>query len=80
VGVPYPAGYEQTALEDVKKQQAKISANLKLGGATSDPDKEIIAVIAYLQRLGTDIKSAPVAPIAMPVKVAQSNLKSENGN
>ena len=25
------------------------------------PDREIIAVIAYLQRLGTDIKAAPVA-------------------
>ena len=34
-------------------------ANLKQGSITAEPDKEIVALIAYLQRLGTDIKSAP---------------------
>jgi cbb3-type cytochrome oxidase cytochrome c subunit len=29
-----------------------------------EPDKEIVALIAYLQRLGTDIKNAPVATTA----------------
>jgi cytochrome c oxidase cbb3-type subunit I/II len=71
VGVPYPAGYENKALADLKEQQEKIAANLKVTGAKTDSDKEIIAVIAYLQRLGTDIKAAPV-PAPTVQKTAQS--------
>jgi cytochrome c oxidase cbb3-type subunit I/II len=37
-------------------EQAKlIAANLKQDGIEVGPNKEIISVIAYLQRLGTDI-------------------------
>jgi hypothetical protein len=32
------------------------------------PDKEIIALIAYLQRLGIDIKARPVATAAAKVQ------------
>jgi hypothetical protein len=32
----------------------------------AEPDREIIALIAYLQRLGTDIKVAPPAPAPVP--------------
>jgi cytochrome c oxidase cbb3-type subunit I/II len=61
VGVPYPAGFENgPAQKDLDAQAAKIVANLKQGSVTAEPDKEIIALIAYLQRLGTDIKSALV--------------------
>ncbi len=60
VGVPYPAGFENgPAQKDLEAQAAKIVANLKVGSVKADPDKEIIALIAYMQRLGTDIKSAP---------------------
>jgi cytochrome c oxidase cbb3-type subunit I/II len=59
VGVPYPAGYEQTAAGDLKQQADKIVTDLKAGQIKAQPDREIIAVIAYLQRLGTDIKNAP---------------------
>ncbi len=61
VGVPYPDGYEAKALDDLKAQQAKVVQNLKSGLVKADPDREIIAVIAYLQRLGTDIKSSPAS-------------------
>ena len=37
-------------------QSDKIAKNLKKDGIETPPSKEIIAVIAYLQRLGTDIK------------------------
>src|SRR5262249_55473280 len=51
VGVPYPAGYENgPAQKDLDAQAAKIVANLKLGSVTAEPDREIIAMIAYLQR------------------------------
>ena len=60
VGVPYPVGYENgQAQKDLTAQAEKIVANLKTGAVTTDSDKEIVALIAYLQRLGTDIKAAP---------------------
>jgi cbb3-type cytochrome oxidase cytochrome c subunit len=34
---------------------------MKVDNLTKIENKEIIALIAYLQRLGTDIKNAPVA-------------------
>jgi cytochrome c oxidase cbb3-type subunit I/II len=61
LGVPYAAGYETQALTDLKAQADKISADLKAAGLDAGADKEIIAVIAYLQRLGIDIK-AQAAP------------------
>jgi cytochrome c oxidase cbb3-type subunit I/II len=60
LGVPYPPGYEKIALEDLHKQANQIADNLKLDKIKADPNKEIIAVIAYLQRLGTDIKKKDV--------------------
>jgi cytochrome c oxidase cbb3-type subunit I/II len=55
-------GAEGTAEKDAKVQAAKVVANLR-GGSVNDarPDTEIVALIAYLQRLGTDIKQAPPA-------------------
>jgi len=38
------------------RQQNKIVNNLKESGIEALPNKEIIAMISYLQRLGTDIK------------------------
>jgi cytochrome c oxidase cbb3-type subunit I/II len=60
VGVPYPAGYESgDAQKDLQKQADAIVLGLKVGSVESQPDREIIALIAYLQRLGKDIKAAP---------------------
>jgi len=61
VGVPYAPGYESKALADLNQQAARVVANLKTGQVNARPDREVIAVIAYLQRLGTDIKLAPKA-------------------
>jgi cytochrome c oxidase cbb3-type subunit I/II len=62
VGVPYPDGYETKALAELKAQAETVVKNLKAGQITADSDKEIVAVIAYLQRLGTDIKASKSAP------------------
>ncbi|HOZ85827.1 MAG TPA: cytochrome-c oxidase, cbb3-type subunit I [Niabella sp.] len=56
LGVPYPDGYEADAVKDLKKQAAQITKNLAKEKIKIAEDKEIIALIAYLQRLGTDIK------------------------
>ena len=62
VGVPYPAGFENgQAQKKLVEQAAKVVLNLKVGLVEAQPDREIIALIAYLQRLGVDIKSQPAA-------------------
>lgn len=64
LGVPYPEGFENVAAADMQKQAEGIAASLKKDGISTEADKEIIAVIAYLQRLGRDIKSAPAEEVA----------------
>jgi len=59
IGVPYEEGYEEFANDDLMKQAELISDDLLNNGAVVEPQKEIIALIAYLQRLGTDIKVKP---------------------
>ncbi|MFA6149903.1 MAG: cytochrome-c oxidase, cbb3-type subunit I [Chitinophagaceae bacterium] len=56
MGVPYPEGYEAIAKVDLKKQAEEIAANLKSEKIDIKSDKQIIALIAYLQRVGKDIK------------------------
>ncbi len=55
LGVPYPKDYPEKAISDLKKQAHEIAENLRQSGIQVDDNKEIIALIAYLQRLGTDI-------------------------
>ncbi|MFN0122182.1 MAG: cytochrome-c oxidase, cbb3-type subunit I [Blastocatellia bacterium] len=62
LGVPYAEGFEAKAADDARAQAAKIADNLKKEGFQIEADREIIAMIAYLQRLGTDIKAVPAAP------------------
>jgi cytochrome c oxidase cbb3-type subunit I/II len=59
LGVPYPKGYDQIANADLMKQADEIAANLKKEKIETTSDREIIAVIAYLQRLGRDIQAEP---------------------
>ncbi|MCB9190930.1 MAG: cytochrome-c oxidase, cbb3-type subunit I [Flavobacteriales bacterium] len=56
LGVPYAEGYDQIAIDDLNAQAQQIADNLKKDGIEVLPQTEIIALIAYLQRLGTDIK------------------------
>lgn len=58
LGVPYPEGYDKQANVDLMLQATKISETLAKDKIKTPPNKEIIALIAYLQRMGTDIKSA----------------------
>jgi cytochrome c oxidase cbb3-type subunit I/II len=56
LGVPYAAAYDQRANEDLRAQAEVVALDLQQAGAPAEPQKEIIAMIAYLQRLGVDIK------------------------
>jgi len=55
LGVPYADGYADQAVADLNAQAEQIAAGLKASGIEVDKNKEIIALIAYLQRLGTDV-------------------------
>ncbi|MCD0489249.1 cytochrome-c oxidase, cbb3-type subunit I [Pedobacter sp. MC2016-14] len=57
LGVPYPEGFEYEANARLDEQAKAIAADLKQNNIKVKSDKEIIAIIAYLQRLGTDIKA-----------------------
>jgi cytochrome c oxidase cbb3-type subunit I/II len=48
----------------MEKQANEIAANLKKDGVQTASDREIVALIAYLQKLGKDIKAAPKEEIS----------------
>ena len=57
LGVPYEKDYDKIANSELQKQAKEIQGRLKQSGIKANENKEIIALIAYLQRLGTDIKT-----------------------
>ena len=59
IGVPYEEGYEEgRANVDLRQQAGEVVAGLKADGIEASEAQEVVALIAYLQRLGTDIKVA----------------------
>jgi len=61
LGVPYPEGYDQVANKDLMQQAETIRTKLAADKIKTPANREIVAMIAYLQRMGTDIKAMPVA-------------------
>jgi cytochrome c oxidase cbb3-type subunit I/II len=59
LGVPYAENYEHQANLDLENQADSIRRGLGNEKIKTSQNKEIIALIAYLQRLGKDIKAAP---------------------
>jgi len=57
LGVPYPDGYDRVANIDLMKQADSIAYNLKKDKIETPADVEIVALIAYMQRIGRDIKT-----------------------
>lgn len=55
VGVPYPNGYEDQAQIDLKKQGDKLAKELSEQGVQVTSTNEMVALIAYLQRIGGDL-------------------------
>jgi cytochrome c oxidase cbb3-type subunit I/II len=66
LGVPYGEAVHR-APEMARAQARAVAGDIEaLGGPTGLADKEIVALIAYLQRLGTDIRGAKPLPVAPP--------------
>jgi len=61
LGVPYPEGYDQVANKELMQQAETIRTKLAADKIKTPANREIVAMIAYLQRMGTDIKAMPVA-------------------
>jgi cytochrome c oxidase cbb3-type subunit I/II len=58
LGVPYPEGYDQEAVADLMVQAQSIVADLKNSGISIEPTKQMVAMIAYMHKLGRDIDPA----------------------
>lgn len=58
LGVPYTTDDVDNAEANLKKQASEVAARLKdQGGVQGAEDREIVAIIAYLQRLGKDAQA-----------------------
>lgn len=56
IGVPYTDQDRAHAIEDAKRQARQISqAIIQANGRADLEDKQVVALIAYLKRLGTDL-------------------------
>ena len=58
LGVPYAKDYDKKAVADYQEQAQQIVAELKASGIDIAADKEMVAMIAYLHKLGRDISPA----------------------
>ncbi|MBN2668511.1 MAG: cytochrome-c oxidase, cbb3-type subunit I [Bacteroidales bacterium] len=57
LGVPYPEGYDLRAVEDLTQQGQAIADELKKANIEVEPTSQVVAVIAYLHKLGKDIST-----------------------
>ncbi len=78
VGVPYPEGYEDRAEADLRAQAQTIAASLKSSEITTLPDREVIAMIAYMQRLGTDIRYTKTEQAITPAAAGPQLNRNSN--
>jgi cytochrome c oxidase cbb3-type subunit I/II len=60
IGVPYTDKEVSTASEEARAQAADIAKDLKESGTDVPPDSDLVALIAYLQRLG--VSTPPPRP------------------
>ncbi|MEN8202448.1 MAG: cytochrome-c oxidase, cbb3-type subunit I [Bacteroidota bacterium] len=58
LGVPYEEGYDQEAVDDLMIQAQAIVDDLKNSGIEIEPTKQMVAMIAYLHKVGRDIDPA----------------------
>jgi len=62
LNTPYPEGFADVAVDDLQSQAKEVAEALRAEGVEQEnlENKEIVALIAYLQRLGTDIEPEPI--------------------
>jgi cytochrome c oxidase cbb3-type subunit I/II len=75
LGVPYSEGFDKIAVEDMMKQAQLIVTDLKASNIDIEPTKQMVAMIAYMHKLGKDIVPPPSVPVATDSMAMQSNQK-----
>jgi len=71
LGVPYAPEEIASARKDAEKQAAEIVADLEAQGVAANPSSSLVALTAYLQRIGKP--PPPPAPAAPAVPVTMTN-------
>lgn len=68
LGVPYPPMTNQEIQQRAIDQGVEIAKDLRERGAYVDPDSQMVALIAYLQKLGhyRDLKAESLTPASSP--------------
>ena len=64
IGVPYTEEQIEHASSAAQAQGAEIAKDLAANGATASPNSEVVALIAYLQRIGHQQMTPPAAVAA----------------
>ncbi len=78
VGVPYTDAEIEQAVELAREQAAIIALEVEAqGGPAHLADKEITALVAFLQRLGTDLRTTSNADVGSPAAPLSQNESAE---
>lgn len=76
LGTPYTPDELRDAEQLARTQAAEVAAAIKSeGGPDGLAEKQIVALVAYLQRLGTDIKNAPASEGGSAPDVAKTEAE-----
>ncbi|HWA88083.1 MAG TPA: cytochrome-c oxidase, cbb3-type subunit I [Opitutus sp.] len=70
LGVPFPPYSAAQIFDSVEQQEKEIAKDLRTAGAYVAPEKEIIALTAYLQTLGRSQPVHPKAAAVVPTSVS----------
>jgi cytochrome c oxidase cbb3-type subunit I/II len=76
VGVPYTPVDLERAPKDALAQSTEIAKDLEQNGVSVAPDAEIVALIAYLQRLGK--AGSPPTPGGDAISLGQQNADARS--
>ena len=73
LGVPYPEQTEAAVIAEMQEEAQGIATDLTAAGAPVAPDRDIVALIAYLQRLGkVAARPSPTPSTAAPAPTAHA--------
>jgi cytochrome c oxidase cbb3-type subunit I/II len=75
IGVPYTPEEIAHAIDDARAQSAEITRDLKENGVLADPDCQLVALIAYVQRIGTTPIPAPSPRISAVVPTSATSAE-----
>jgi cytochrome c oxidase cbb3-type subunit I/II len=68
LGIPYPDWTSEQIARQVSEQSQAIAKDLRTAGAYVAPEKEVVALIAYLQQLGHSESILPAVPTVAGVR------------